>query len=114
MNPITDMLFSIIWLCLLVVAVRQMSRGWTIAAQQRERARNYSNMNVRNRTVTRKPHPEMVDVKPGEQLMGVTFDRKTSCDLDEYQDLQNRIEELKQELEDPWEDDDDGDIVVRR
>ena len=59
-------------------------------------------------------HPEMVDVKPGEELMGVTFG-KTSCDLEEYQDLQNRINELKEELEDPWEDDDDddGDIVVR-
>ena len=46
MNPITDMLFSIIWLCLLVVAVRQMSRGWTIAAQQRERARNLSLIHI--------------------------------------------------------------------
>ena len=35
---------------------------------------------------------------------------------EEYQDLQNRINELREELEDPWEDDDDdddGDIVVR-
>ena len=65
--------------------------------------------------VTRPMHPEMVDVKPGEELMGVTFDAK-SCDLEEYQDLQNRINELREELEDPWEDDDDdddGDIVVR-
>ena len=54
-------------------------------------------------------HPEMVDVKPGEQLMGVTFERKTECDLEEYRDLQNRIEELKQELEDPWDDEDDDD-----
>ena len=47
--------------------------------------------------------------------MGFTFDGKT-CDLEEYQDLQNRINELREELEDPWEDDDDdddGDIVVR-
>ena len=34
---------------------------------------------------------------------------------EEYKALQERIEELKMELEDPWEeDDDDGDIVVRR
>ena len=52
----------------------------------------------------------MVGVKPGEELMGVTFG-KTSCDLEDYKDLQERIEQLKEELED--EDDDDGDIVVR-
>ena len=54
------------------------------------------------------------EVEPGEELMGVTFD-SPSCDLEEYKALQERIEELKMELEDPWEeDDDDGDIVVRR
>ena len=51
----------------------------------------------------------MIDVEPGEQLMGVSFEKKTSCDLEEYKDLQNRIEELKQELEDPWDDEDDDD-----
>ena len=67
------------------------------------------------RKVTKRVHPEMQDVEPGEQLLGVTFQQKTECDLEEYRDLQNRIEELKQELEDPWEDDDDdGGAVVRR
>jgi len=50
-------------------------------------------------------------------LMGVTFEKKTECDLEEYRDLQNRIEELKQELEDPWDDeDDDGDVpsIIKR
>ena len=65
--------------------------------------------------VTKVLHPEMVDVKPGDQLMGVTFERKTECDLEEYRDLQNRIEKLKSELEDPWEDEDeDGGLIVRR
>ena len=41
----------------------------------------------------------MQDVKPGEQLLGVTFQQKTECDLEEYRDLQNRIEELKAELQ---------------
>ena len=66
-----------------------------------------------NTTVTKVQHPEMVDVKPGEELMGVTFDKPSSCDLEEYKALQKRIEELKLELEDDDEDDDDGDIVVR-
>ena len=62
-------------------------------------------------------HPEMVDVKPGEQLMGVTFQEKpTSCDLEEYKDLQARIDALRAELEgedDEDDEDDGGDVVVR-
>ena len=66
------------------------------------------------KTVTRRVHPEMVDVEPGEELMGVTFDKKDSCDLVEYKHLQARIEKLRIELEgDDDEEDDDGDIVVR-
>ena len=107
MNPITDIVFTATWFLLLVWAIRSIARGWS------KPVRNY-NAGTWTTEVTKRVHPEMVDVKPGEQLMGVTFDRKTSCDLDEYQDLQNRIEELKQELEDTWEHDDDGDIVVRR
>jgi len=107
MNPITDIVFTATWLFLLVWAIKSVSRGWS------KPVRNY-NAGTWTTEVTKRVHPEMVDVKPGEQLMGVTFDRKNSCDLEEYQDLQNRIDELKQELEDPWEDDDDGDIVVRR
>ena len=67
--------------------------------------------------VTKRVHPEMIDVEPGEQLMGVTFEQKTECDLEEYKELQDRISKLKDELSDPWvdeeDDDDDGDIVVR-
>ena len=64
------------------------------------------------KTVTRRVHPEMVDVEPGEKLMGVTFEKKDSCDLEEYKALQQRIEEIRAELEDDDEDD-DGDIIVR-
>ena len=67
--------------------------------------------------VTKRIHPEMQDVQPGEQLMGVTFEKKTECDIEEYKELQDRITKLKDELADPWiddeDDDDDGDIVVR-
>ena len=66
------------------------------------------------RTVNKRVHPEMADVEPGTQLMGVTFDKKDSCDLEEYKALQARIEELRAELEgDDEEEDDDGDVVVR-
>ena len=51
-------------------------------------------------TEVKKPvHPEMKDVEPGTKLLGVNFQQKTECDLEEYKDLQARIEALKAELE---------------
>ena len=63
--------------------------------------------------VTKPVHPEMVDVKPGTELLGVNFKNKTECDIEEYKALQERIEEVRAKLEGEDEDDDDGDIVVR-
>ena len=112
MNPITDIIFSLTWLVLFVFAIRSIVKGWSIAREDTARPNG-----MWTTKVTKVQHPEMVDVKPGEELMGVTFEeRPTSCDLEEYQALQERIEELKLQLdpdEDDDEDDDDGDIVVR-
>ena len=68
------------------------------------------------RKVTKRVHPEMVDVQPGEELMGVTFEKKDSCSLEEYKDLQARIEILRAELggEDDEDEDDDGDVIIAR
>ena len=111
MNPITDLLFTLSWFILLVWAIRSMSKGWGLMTQPIQK-NDVSGMYTTK--VTRPVHPEMKDVEPGTELMGITFDKKTSCDLEVYADLQARIDELKTELEDPWEDeDDDGDIVVR-
>ena len=66
--------------------------------------------------VVKPVHPEMKDVEPGTKLLGVNFEQKTECDLEEYRDLQARIEALRAELEgenDEEEEDDDGDVVVR-
>jgi len=103
MNPFTDFIFIVSWVALLVVAVSFIINGF--------RSKSVKDFNAGTWTteVTKRVHPEMQDVEPGEQLMGVTFERKTECDLEEYRDLQNRIEELKQELEDTWDDDDDDD-----
>ena len=105
MNPVTDIVFSITWILLLVWAVRSI-----ISGARSQVVRNY-NADTWTTEVTKRIHPEMIDVEPGEQLMGVTFDKKTSCDLEEYKALQQRIDEIRSELED--EDDDDGDIIVR-
>ena len=66
--------------------------------------------------VVKPVHPEMKDVEPGTQLMGVNFEQKTECDLEEYRDLQARIDALRAELggdDEEDEDDEDGDIIVR-
>ena len=69
-------------------------------------------------TEVKKPvHPEMKDVEPGTQLMGVNFQQKTECDLEEYRDLQARIDALRAELggnDDEDDEDDGGDLVVVR
>ena len=115
MNPVTDIVFSITWILLLVWAIRSVARGWAKPVRDYNAGRLTGEWTTE---VTKRIHPEMEGVEPGEQLMGVTFERKTECDLEEYKALQERIEELKSELEDPWEDDDDddGDVpaIVRR
>ena len=108
MNPITDIVFSLTWIFLLVWAVRSVARGWSKPVRDYNAGRLTGEWTTE---VTKRIHPEMEGVEPGEQLMGVTFERKTECDLEEYKALQERIEELKSELEDPWDDeDDDGDV----
>ena len=102
MNPVTDIVFSITWILLLVWAIRSMSKGFSVASNRPS--------GMWTTRVTKVQHPEMVDVKPGTELMGVNFEeRPTSCDLEEYQALQARIEELRLELDPDDEDDDDDD-----
>jgi hypothetical protein len=109
MNPITDLIFSLTWITLFAFAIRSIVRGWRFASEDTAKPRG-----MWTTQVTRRIHPEMIDVEPGEELMGVTFDKPSSCDLEEYKALQERIEELRSELEgDDDEDDDDGDVVVR-
>ena len=107
MNPVTDMLFTIIWFSLLFFAIRSLIRGWSIMREVP--SQGYS---VEKRTVTKLPHPEMADVKQGDELLVVKFGGEEKKDP-LLQSLENRITEL----EDPWEDeeeDDDGDVIVRR
>ncbi len=107
MNPIVDLLFTLSWFILLVWAIRTMARGWGLMTQPIQR--NDVPNGVWTTQVTRPVHPEMAEVKPGEELMGITFKESEVDEL--QQSLQSRIKELNQEEEE--EDDDDGDIVVR-
>ena len=105
MNPLTDFIFTVTWFALLVFAVRSLIRGWTLMRDVP--SQGYI---VEKKTVTKVPHPEMADVQNGDELLVVKFGGEEKKDP-LLQSLENRITELN----DPWEDDDDdGDIVVRR
>ena len=116
MNPIFDIIFTITWVGALVYAIRMMADA---ATSKPVRDYNACRLTVEWTTEVKKSvHPEMKDVEPGTELLGVNFG-KTECDLEEYKDLQARIDQLREELEDPWDDDDDddddgGDIVSLR
>ena len=100
MNPITDFIFTATWIALFVFAIRSIVRGWSISSQMNSK----TYIDEGTRYVTKVQHPEMVDVKQGDELMVVNFNRKDKDPL--YESLENRIDELE-------EDDDDGDVVVR-
>ena len=106
MNPLTDFIFTVTWFALLVFAIRSIIRGWSISKDIP--MQGYS---VEKKTVTKVPHPEMADVQHGDELLVVKFGKEEKKDP-LLQSLENRITELN----DPWEDedDDDGDVVVRR
>ena len=118
MNPITDMIFTVIWFSLLVFAIRSIMRGWSIMRDVP--SQGYS---IEKRTVTKPQHPEMTEVKQGDELLVVNFKKEKNIDsrfkLDSpelhnlgdplHKSLQDRIEELQDEDDE----DDDGDIIVR-
>ena len=117
MDNLSIVLFTVTSLSLLAGAV------WLIySAASSKPVRDYNAGRLSGTWTTEvvKPvHPEMKDVEPGTQLMGVNFQQKTECDLEEYKDLQARIEQLRVELggdidNEEDEEDDGGDVVVSR
>ena len=96
-------IFIFSWLILLVFAVRLIFKGWSAASELG--GRQY--IDEGTRYVTRVQHPEMAEVKPGDELMVVNFKKPPSQDP-LLRSLENRIDELESE-----DDDDDGDIVIR-
>jgi len=95
------LLFVVSWLVLLFFAVRLMSKGWSAANDLRT-----GNFIESSKTVTKIPHPEMMEVKPGDELMVVNFNKPVGDDP-LHESLKNRIEELEDD-----NDDDDGGALV--
>ena len=107
MNPFTEVLFTVSWFILLVWGIRTMARGWNLmSAPLKDVDLAYK---IAKKTVTKISHPEMVDVKNGDELLVVKFGEEEKKDP-LLQSLENRITELNDPDED---DDDDGDVVVR-
>ena len=88
---------------LFIQALRLMSGGFR-AAQE------LSTPVVEKRQVTRAIHPEMADVKNGDELMVVNFQQVPQDPM--LQSLKKRLDSGPQ-IDDPWddgEDDGDGDV----
>ena len=100
-------LFVATWIILLILALRMMARGWSAASDL-----SSGNYVESSKTVTKIPHPEMMDVKPGDELMVVKFtpdDEFNNKVVDGmlHQSLKDRIEEIEDD-----DDDDDGGSLV--
>ena len=99
-------LFIATWIILLILAVRLISTGWSAASDL-----SAGNFVESSRTVTRPPHPEMMEVQPGDELMVVKFTPDEEF-TDKVVDglLQKSLQERIEELDD--DDDDDGGALV--
>jgi len=95
------LIFVVCWVITLVYAVRLMYSLYSTT--------DYGV--IEGKKVIRKiPHPEMMEVKPGDELMVVKFgDEEPKDEL--HEELKNRIEELEDDDED---DDGEGDVVISR
>ena len=103
-------MFALIYIAISIYlfynAVRLMSGGFK-AAQE------ISKPVVEKRQVTRAIHPEMVDVKNGDELMVVNFQQVPQDPM--LQSLRKRLDTGPQ-IDDPWDDDDDdgdGDVPAK-
>ena len=97
-------MFALIYIAISIYlfyqALRLMSGGFKAAQEMSQPV-------VEKRQVTRAIHPEMADVKNGDELMGVKFRQESTDPM--LQSLKNRLNNGPM-IDDPWDDDeDDGD-----
>ena len=103
METISALLFILISVSLAGAAIALMWKNIS------DISKSSNNFVESRKTITKIPHPELLEVKPGDELMVVNFKEQGESDPI-YKSLQERIDELTEEED---EDDDDGDVVVR-
>ena len=116
-------IFIISWFVLLFYAVRLIAKGWTAASELGGK----QFINEKKRYVTRTVHPEMRDLKEGDELLIVNFnepeketDPRFKLDSPELHNLgdplQKSLRDRINELNNNDDEDDDGDVpsIVRR
>ena len=116
-------IFITSWIALFIIAIRIMSRGWKAASE----IGGKQFINEKKRYVTRTIHPEMKDLKEGDELLVVNFDQpkkeidpRFKLDSPELHNLgdplQQSLRDRINELNNNDDEDDDGDVpaVVRR
>ena len=116
-------IFITSWIALFIIAIRIMSRGWKAASE----IGGKQFINEEKRYVTKTIHPEMRDLKEGDELLIVNFnepeketDPRFKLDSPELHNLgdplQKSLRDRINELNEEEDDDEDGDVpsVVRR
>ena len=116
-------IFIITWFVLLFYAVRLIAKGWSAASELGGK----QFINEKKRYVTRTIHPEMKDLKEGDELLVVNFDQpqketdqRFKLDSPELHNLgdplQQSLRDRINELNNNDDEDDDGDVpsIVRR
>tara|TARA_B100000287_G_C20632306_1_gene780302 strand:- start:22 stop:372 length:351 start_codon:yes stop_codon:yes gene_type:complete len=115
MNPITDLIFTLSWFILLVWAIRTMAKGW--GAMNTSTSSYNGEFEVGKVEVKRPMHPEMAEVKTGDELLVVNFEKEPEPQDPLYKSMQDRIQTLKDEegtteIEDDDDDDEGGAAVL--
>ena len=102
-----ETLFALLFILISVsLAGAAFALMWKNISDISKSSNNYVESSKR---ITKIPHPELLEVKPGDELMVVNFKEQGESDPI-YKSLQERIDELTEEEDDG---DDDGDVVVR-
>ena len=112
-------IFITTWIALFIIAIRIMTSGWKAASELGGK----QFINEKKRYVTRTIHPEMADVKQGDELLVVNFDEPEkeidprfmldSPELHNLDPLNKSLRDRIKELNDEDEDDEGG-LVVRK
>ena len=101
-----ETLFALLFILISVsLAGAAFALMWKNISDISKSSNNYVESSKR---ITKIPHPELLEVKPGDELMVVNFKEQGESDPI-YKSLQERIDELTEEEDE----DDDGDVVVR-